>query len=204
MLITSSSLISKCKKTIGIITLSGVFILSGCSSIPKSIEGNNSPILQKNFTSVHNSPNLYQGQQVRFGGTVVNVINRDNATLLEIAVLPLDSSAKPEINQPYQGRIIAKSDKFLDPVNFRNHLVTVLGTLTGSQKGTIGKTPYNFVTMNIEGYQVWHLTETIQPIAEWDYGFGPYWQAGQWNNGFGPDWGWYAADEGQVLTTVTQ
>lgn len=184
--------------------VSSVLILGGCTSIPKSIEGNNSPILQKNFVSVHSAPGLFKGQQVRFGGKVVNVINKDNETLLELAVLPLDASAKPEINEQYEGRIIAKSNKFLDPVNFRNHLVTVLGTLTGSENGTIGKTPYKFVTMNIEGYQIWHITESIQPIAEWDYGFGPYWQSNMWNNGFGPYWGWYGAGEGQVITSVTR
>ena len=183
--------------------ISGMFLLSGCSSIPKNIEGSNSPILQKNFISVHNEPELYEGQQVRFGGTVVNVINKGNETLLELAVLPLNSEAKPEVNKQYQGRMIAKSNKFLDPANFRNHLVTLLGSLTGSEKGTIGKTPYNFVTMNIDGYQIWHVTEYIQPIAEWDYGYGPFWQPNVWNNGFGPYWGWYGPDEGKVITTLT-
>ena len=194
----------KTNRTILAMMVSSIFVLGGCSSIPQSIEGNNSPILQKNFVSVYSAPNLYEGQYVRFGGTVVNVINKDNETLLEIAVLPLDTNAKPEINKQYEGRIIAKSNKFLDPVNFRNHLVTVLGTLTGSENGTIGKTPYKFVTMNIEGYQIWHITESIQPIAGWDYGFGPYWQPSMWNNGFGPYWGWYGAGEGQVRTTVTR
>lgn len=196
---------SKNKKRMTLtILVSCIFCLGGCSSIPKSIDGNNSPILQKNFVSVHNSPNLYEGQYVRFRGTVVNVINKDNETLLELAVLPLDTSAKPEINKQYEGRVIAKINKFLDPLNFRNHLVTILGTLTGSEKGTIGKTPYDFVTMNIEGYQIWHITESIQPIVQWDYGLGPYWQSNMWNNGFGPYWGWCEGDERQVITTVTR
>lgn len=190
--------------TIWAMLVSSIFILGGCSSIPKDIKGDNSLNLQKNFGTVHNALSLYKGQEVRFGGTVVNVINKDNETLLELAVLPLDENAKPEINKQYEGRVIAKSNNFLDPVNFRNKLVTILGTLTGSKNGTIGKTPYNFVTMNINGYQIWHLSESIQPISEWDYGFGPYWQSGFPNDGFGPYWGWYGTGEGNVITTVTR
>ena len=205
----------KTNRTILAMLVSSIFVLGGCNSIPQSIEGNNSPILQKSFVSVHSALNLYEGQYVRFGGTVVNVINKDNKTLLEIAVLPLDTNAKHEINKQYEGRIIAKSNTFLDPVNFRNHLVTVLGTLTRSENGTIGKTAYKIVTINIEGYQIWHIIELIQPIAGWDYGFGSYRQPSMWNNGFGQYWGWYGDGtgmvrgwygdgEGQVITTVTR
>lgn len=70
--------------------------------------------ISKNFISVHNQPDLYTGQQARFGGKVINVINTKNDTLLEIAVLPLNDSAKPQIDASYQGRILAQQKGFLD------------------------------------------------------------------------------------------
>lgn len=50
----------------------------------------------------------------RAGGKVINVINGKTDTLLEIAVLPLDSYAKPDIEANYQGRLLARQSGFLD------------------------------------------------------------------------------------------
>ena len=78
----------------------GALILSLSFCLPhvvqfQNIKGNNQPDIQKSFVAVHNQPGLYVGQQARFGGKVINVINGKTDTLLEIAVLPLDSYAKP-------------------------------------------------------------------------------------------------------------
>lgn len=164
--------------------------LSGCSTIPASIKGNNQPGLQKDFLKLKQTPGLYVGQQVRLGGLVINVVNQPQETLLEIAVLPLNYNAQPEIGAQYQGRILAKSLMFLDPVNFRNHYVTVLGNLTGSRTGRVGNSTYPFVTMNIVGYQVWQEETRIMPAPGFDYGIGPVWPA-DWNGMMYPGWGWY-------------
>lgn len=136
-------------------------MLAACSSIPQNIKGNNQPDIQKSFVAVHNQPGLYVGQQARFGGKVINVINGKTDTLLEIAVLPLDSYAKPDIEANYQGRLLARQSGFLDPVNYRNHFVTILGTIQGEQPGFINKVPYNFLEVNMQGIQVWHLREVV-------------------------------------------
>ena len=103
--------------TKGALILSLSFLLAACSSIPQNIKGNNQPDIQKSFVAVHNQPGLYVGQQARFGGKVINVIDGKTDTLLEIAVLPLDSYAKPDIEANYQGRLLARQSGFLDPVN---------------------------------------------------------------------------------------
>ncbi len=72
--------------------------------------------------------------------------------MLEIAVLPLDSYAKPDIEANYQGRLLARQSGFLDPVNYRNHFVTILGTIQGEQPGFINKVPYNFLGSEYAGH----------------------------------------------------
>ena len=139
-------------------------MLAACSSIPQNIKGNNQPDIQKSFVAVHNQPGLYVGQQARFGGKVINVINGKTDTLLEIAVLPLDSYAKPDIEANYQGR-----------------LVTILGTIQGEQPGFINKVPYNFLEVNMQGIQVWHLREVVNTTYNlWDYGYGAFWPEPGW------------------------
>ena len=169
------------KKTKGLLIIALAFTLASCASIPENIKGNNQPDIQKNFISVHNQPGLYTGQQARFGGKVINVINTKTDTLLEIAVLPLNNDAKPQIDASYQGRIIAQQKGFLDPVNYRNRFVTILGTIQGDEQGFINKIPYNFVKVALQGIQVWHLTESVNTTYNmWDYGYGTFWPGPMW------------------------
>ncbi len=49
--------------------------LSGCVSVPDAIKGT-SPTPQQDLVRVMNAPQLYVGQEARFGGKVVNVQNQ--------------------------------------------------------------------------------------------------------------------------------
>lgn len=184
------SKIPVCGKSKAITALMLVALLSGCTTVPSSIKGNGQPDLQKNFVQLEKNPGLYTGQQARLGGLVMNVINQPHETLLEIAVLPLNINAKPEISAHYQGRLLAKSPAFLDPANFRNHYVTLLGNLTGSRSGRVGSAAYQFITMDIVGYQIWQEQTQIIPAPGFDYGIGPAWPD-DWNSMMYPGWGWY-------------
>lgn len=67
-----------------------------------------------------------------------------------------------------RGRIYADVNGFLDPVDFRGQLVTVVGPISGTVDGKIGNTPYKFMLMQVTGYKRWHITQQIvmppQPI----------------------------------------
>ena len=49
--------------------------LSGCVSVPDAIKGS-SPTPQQDLVRVMNAPELYVGQEARFGGKVVEVLNQ--------------------------------------------------------------------------------------------------------------------------------
>ncbi len=89
-----------------------------CVSVPDAIKGT-SPTPQQDLVRVMNAPQLYVGQEARFGGKVVNVQNQQGKTRLEIATVPLDSGARPVLGEPSRGRIFADVNGFLDPVDFR-------------------------------------------------------------------------------------
>lgn len=92
-------------------------------------------------------------------------------TRLEIATVPLDSGARPVLGEASRGRIFADVNGFLDPVDFRGQLVTVVGPITGTVDGKIGNTPYKFMLMQATGYKRWHLVQQVvmppQPIDPW-------------------------------------
>lgn len=177
----------------------GALVLSGCVTIPDAIKGS-SQMPQQDLAAVMDAPRLYVGQEARFGGKVVGILNQQGKTRLEIATVPLDSGARPVLGEPSRGRIYADVNGFLDPVDFRGQLVTVLGTITGAVDGKVGATPYKFMTMDVTGYKRWHITQQVvmppQPIDPW---FGPY----PWRYGYGP-WGWYNPGPAQVQTIVTE
>ena len=182
--------------------LAGTFalMLSGCVTVPDAIKGS-SPTPQQDLVRVMSAPQLYVGQEARFGGKVVAVQNQQGKTRLEIATVPLDSGARPTLGEPSRGRIYADVNGFLDPVDFRGQLVTVVGPITGAVDGKIGNTPYKFMVMQVTGYKRWHLTQQVimppQPIDPWFYG------GRGWPYGYG-GWGWYNPGPARVQTVVTE
>ncbi|WP_275482607.1 MULTISPECIES: Slp family lipoprotein [Yersinia] len=181
----------------GLVGLSAL-LLTGCVTIPDAIKGTTATP-QQNLNAVRNAPQVFAGQEARFGGTVVNVVNEKQRTRLEIASVPLDSGARPILGEPSQGRVIAYVDGFLDPVDFRGHLVTVVGPIVGSEAGKIGMTPYNFVVINATGYKRWNIAQQVMmppaPMGPWGFRGHPGW---------GPGWGWYDTGPAQIQTIVTE
>jgi outer membrane lipoprotein len=178
--------------------------LSGCVTVPDELRGTtNTP--QMDLTVVQMSPRLYRGQEARFGGRVVSVSNEAGRTRLEIACIPLDESAKPLIDQPSTGRIVAYINAFVDPVNLNDQLVTVVGPILGAQQGQIGNATYSFVTVQVNALKRWRVTQEVvmppQPIGPWGYG-GPY--DPFWGRHWGPAWGGFPPAPARVENVVTE
>ena len=174
--------------------------LSGCVSVPDAIQGS-SPTPQQDLVRVMAAPQLYVGQESRFGGTVVGIENQQGHTRLEIATVPLDSGARPILGEASRGRIYADVNGFLDPVDFRSQLVTVVGPIVGTVEGKVGTTKYNFLHVQVTGYKRWRVTQQVvmppQPIDPW--GFGPR----PWGYGYG-GWGWYNSGPAEVRNVVIE
>lgn len=188
----------------GLLSLCATLLLSGCVTVPDAIKGT-SAMPQQDLARVMNAPQLYIGQEARFGGRVVNIDNRQGKTRLEIATVSLDEGARPQLGEPSKGRIYADVNGFLDPVDFRGQLVTVVGPITGVNEGKVGETPYKFMVMQVNGYKRWRVTQQVvmppQPMDPWFWG-GPYpyrGHYGMWGGG-----GWYNPGPAQVQTIVTE
>ena len=174
--------------------------LSGCVSVPDAIKGS-SPTPQQDLVRVMNAPELYVGQEARFGGKVIDVQNQQGKTRLEIATVPLDSGARPVLGEASRGRIYADVSGFLDPVDFRGQLVTVVGPITGTYDGQVGGAAYKFAVIRADGYKRWHITRQVvlppQPMDPWMMGPHP------WHRGYG-GWGWYTPGPAYEESVVTE
>jgi outer membrane lipoprotein len=64
------------------------------------------------------------------------------------------------------GRSVARAyfadvNGFIDPVDFRGQLVTVVGPIVGVVDGKVGNTPYKFMLMNATGYKRWNVVQQV-------------------------------------------
>lgn len=178
-----------------------VAALSGCASVPDAIKGT-TPTPQQDLVRVMNAPQLYVGQEARFGGKVISVQNQQGKTRLEIATVQLDDAARPELGEASRGRIFADVNGFIDPVDFRGQLVTVVGPIVGVVDGKVGNTLYKFMLMNATGYKRWNVVQQVvmppQPMMDpWMFGPRP------WGYGYG-GWGWYNPGPAEVRNVVTE
>lgn len=185
----------------GIVVLLATIGLSGCVTIPDAIKGT-SEHPQDDLARVMNAPALYTGQEARFGGKVVGMHNSQGKTRLEIATVPLDAGAAPVLGAASRGRIYADVNGFLDPVDVKDRLITVVGPITGAEKGVIGNAPYTFMVMQVNGFKRWRIMQQVvmppQPIDPWMWG-----PPGRWHRHYG-GWGWYNPMPAQVQSVVTE
>ncbi len=159
-------------------------LLTGCVTVPEAIRGT-SPTPQTDLVRVMNAPSLYVGQESRFGGRVVGIRNEADRTRLEISSMPLDDGARPRLGALSDGRFIAYVKGFLEPVDFKNQLVTVVGPITGTEQGTIGHRPYRYVVIDAQGYKRWRVVQqVVLPPRAYD----PWWGQ-RYPYGWGPGWG---------------
>ncbi|MGK3142008.1 Slp family lipoprotein [Pantoea sp. C2G6] len=196
---------SMCGKGLSGLLLACTLVLTGCVSIPETLQGS-SPQPQQDLLRVMSDPAIYVGQESRFGGKVVNVINLNGKTRLEIAAQPLDESARPRLGAASVGRIYADIHGFVDPIDVKNQYVTVLGTLKGTEEGKIGEANYKFLVIDVRGYQRWQETRQViappQPMDPWIW-YGPTRRhGGYW--GPNPYWGMYNGGPMQEQTILTE
>lgn len=180
-----------------------VGMLSGCISVPDTLTGT-TPTPQQNLLIVQQAPQLFIGQEARFGGRVVNVVNERDHTRLEITSMPLDAGARPALGAASQGRFFADVTGFLEPSDFRNALVTVVGPITGIEKGNIGQVPYNFVVIRVITFQRWRIEQQVITPPNPCMWSGPWSGPGPRDRRYwGPDWNCGPPMPGRIQNIVT-
>lgn len=103
--------------------------LSACSNVPKNIKS--APVSDVQLNQVIANKQSTQGKPIRWGGEIVEVENANDVSLIQVVQFPLNHYGKPQINGNSQGRFIARSTTFLDPVVYKEgSLITFSGTAT--------------------------------------------------------------------------
>lgn len=102
-------------------------------------------------------PQKYYEKTVILGGVIIKTENLETKTRIEVLESPLSSSLKPGKDlEKSNGRFFAYIEGFLDPALFpTGRLITIAGTVSGVETGSIDKHSYIYPVISIEEYHVW-------------------------------------------------
>ena len=161
-------------------------LVVGCATTPDPVR--DAEVEPLAVAAVRGDPNAHGGARVRWGGSIVDVRNRADKTVVEVLSRPLKSTGAPEPDGLGQGRFRARVTGFLDPSDYSpGRWMTVVGQVAGSEKGQVGDFPYVFPLVDVEVYRLWRTREEIEPPPR-PYYYDPWW--GPWGPWSRPWWGY--------------
>ena len=97
-----------------------------------------------------------QGQQVLWGGVILNLRNLENLTRIEVLAYPLNGRQLPKTGRDPVGRFILETADFLEPTTYtKGRLVTVTGTVVRSEKGKVGNADYVYPVVEAGDLYLW-------------------------------------------------
>jgi outer membrane lipoprotein len=130
-------------------------LLSACASqVP--VEIREFPNTAPGVAEVRKKPEQFLSEKIRWGGTIAQIENKQQASWLTIIALPLDDDGRPLSSDQSPGRFIAIIDGFLEPeVYSQNRQITVIGNIQKSQTVKIGEFPYEHPVIQVEYHYLW-------------------------------------------------
>jgi outer membrane lipoprotein len=148
-------------------------LLAGCASQPRPLQGSYIPLTPRESVLADHG-----GAVVRWGGRIVQVEPRTNATCFEIVSTRLDVHGRPYWgSDDTGGRFIACRTGFYDPAVFeRNREITFTGRIDGYENRQIGGYDYRFPRLAADVVYLWPVRDRINVVsrpAPW-----PWW--GYW------------------------
>ena len=157
--------------------------LTACAGLPSAVK--DVPVTKLSYTQASSDPNSYKNTSVRWGGSIIDVDNEQNYTLIQVMSYPLDFTGRPQFSKPSQGRFVIKSSEFLEPAVYaKDREITVAGVLEGDIERTVGKKTVRLPLLSSIAIYLW-------PIYMADpYGYGYYGYRGYGGWGYSPYYGY--------------
>jgi len=154
----------------GALTALVALCLSGCASHPRPQALYIDTRLSPQDVLAH--PRATLGVRVRWGGMVIgDTVGPVHSTLIILAY-PLNDHGRPRLRQTPLGRFQATAPGYLDPILFaRGRLITVVGTVAGTQTGFVGQARYLYPRLRILKTHLWPLYRE-QSRPHWSFGLG--------------------------------
>lgn len=149
--------------------------LYGCVSVPTQLAGDYPPITPQQAVAQNST-----GQRVRWGGEIIKVEPKPDATCFEVLSRGLYSDARPDRRDGSDGRFIACKQGFFDPAVYtKGRDVTIVGSVTGTEQHPVGDFNYTFPRVDAAEVYMWPKRDrSYYAYNPWAYGPGfydPFW-----------------------------
>lgn len=140
---------------------------------PAPIYQNATAAITATPSQVAQSPERYAGNQVIWGGRIVQVSNFADHSEIEMLGYPLDTSQRPRVSDSGGGRFIAVMPGYVEPLDYpAGALMTLSGKLHGSRAGSVGEAAYVFPLVTVAQSHVWTPQEMAQGRNNVRFGIG--------------------------------
>lgn len=163
----------------------GLVLLFGCASYVITPE-----LVKRSeaipFRELLRNPNLYKGKTVILSGVILECKAVFDGTLCEVLQIPVRPGMRPDSADRSEGRFMAHSRQFLDPVVYsRGRQVTLGGVVSGEHRKMVDEREYRYPLIEVEEIYLWPAEKEVPsyPCSPWccDFGWsyrrccGPWW-----------------------------
>ncbi|MDH3601366.1 MAG: Slp family lipoprotein [Candidatus Tectomicrobia bacterium] len=142
----------------GLLVIVGILLGMGCGrTISPAVHQQAQPPIP--FRELRANPEAFTGRTVILGGEILNTLNTENHTFVEVLQKPLDRSDAPRFTDKTAGRFMARCDSYLDPAIYaKDRQVTIAGRVLGRHTGQVGETEYVYPLMSCIETHLWPRT----------------------------------------------
>jgi outer membrane lipoprotein len=159
-------------------------------------------IVDVQFSSIRQHPDLYKGKVFILGGLIVSTKLTEKGSLIEAVYIPADTRGYLKDVRPTNGRFMAiypKDIGILDPFIYKEgREITIAGEFIETQTGRIGEMEYTYPVFEIKEIYLWeekkvhYLTPAYPPSYYYPYPSPyPYWYDPWWRDYYPPPPLWY-------------
>lgn len=140
-----------------------VVVVAGCAS-GISKEARSQVTYAGDFQSIQKDPDRFRGQVVHWGGRIVENRSAADRSDLILLALPVSRWGRPGAVDDSPGRFLLRSDALLDPAVYsKGTQITVVGRLSGSEKGRIGERDYRLPVVDSIELKIWPTRSDTSP-----------------------------------------
>jgi outer membrane lipoprotein len=101
-------------------------------------------------------PEHFLGAQVVWGGELLEVHNRADASEMVILAYPLDAGQRPQRAQSSMGRFIAVLPGYVERYDYpTGRFITIAGTLNGARDDLVGEQHYAYAVVKADASHLW-------------------------------------------------
>jgi outer membrane lipoprotein len=149
-------------------------LLNGCASkVPAHIRI--APAGDVRVEEVQQRSEQFIGSEVRWGGYIISVHNRQRETLIEVLSRTLNEEGKPLEEAKSGGRFMARMPGFLEPEEYpKDRLLTVTGQVKEVIEQNIGSYPYPYPVVDVKAHYLWPEVKHYPPQYLYDPFYDPY------------------------------